>query len=251
MPLNQRFIETFRQEDITVNFGSTNTFSRTSKQMKLFENGGEGQTDQTQTKMLDSGALGQTNTMGSRKNLRSRNDLGTSGDQKTNPMKITGQVSKDNTQNNVEFDNGERTEIINPDGTVNMRETVQEGTDLLGKTGDGIMQTEVRTLDITAKQPLLHRELFGNDPTTNKIIVCENEFTDFGFCNALQVSGQREITINNVSGTKLTVSWTRNYTENSEIPIFSVSPQSANLRAGEAFTFTVNFRPTHRSAFFF
>lgn len=123
--------------------------------------------------------------------------------------------------------------------------------DQLAQTGENNMNTEFKTMDINSKQPFLHKELFGNDPVTNKIIVCENEYTDFGFCNALQVSGQREVTIQNTSGTKLTVSWTRNYIENSDIPIFSVNPQSANLRAGESFNFCVNFRPTHRSAFFF
>ena len=106
-------------------------------------------------------------------------------------------------------------------------------------------------MDVMQKQPQLHREIFECDNVTKRIIVCETEITDFGFCNALQLSGQRELVVQNMSASKLTVSWTRNYVENSDIPIFSVNPQSANLRPGESYNFMVNFRPTHRSAFFF
>jgi len=161
--------------------------------------------------------------------------------------------SKQNIQpinvNTKQFEASGNMNTINmPNGQGTNREALLDG---LGQTGENNMGTVDKTMDVSLKQTMLHKELFENDPISNKIILCDQDVIDFGYCNALQLSGQRELSVTNTSGTKITVSWTRNYTENSDIPIFSVNPQSANLKAGETYTFMVNFRPTHRSAFFF
>ena len=53
-----------------------------------------------------------------------------------------------------------------------------------GLPKDTIGQSLPGTMLLTEKQPSLHEELFGKDPTTNRIILLEQSHLDFGFCNA-------------------------------------------------------------------
>ena len=53
---------------------------------------------------------------------------------------------------------------------------------------------------------VLHRELF-QQPSTNQLISLNEDNLEFGFCEVMTMSGQREIEVVNKMQTKLTLYW--------------------------------------------
>ena len=99
----------------------------------------------------------------------------------------------------------------------------------------------------------IHKELFGGHDLADRFVRFSNKLLDFGYASPAGTGvPTRELTLENVSGRKITVFWTNDapFTQAKQ-NIFDVFPPTANLLPNEILKFTVGFRPNNFSAFYF
>lgn len=103
-------------------------------------------------------------------------------------------------------------------------------------------------------QTVLHKEMFLEPRSENRLIVFSEDFIDFGYSDAMSVSAPKDLTIYNKMNCKLTFFWTiQNHltaNQDQKMPVFLVHPETASVHPNSSFTFQISFRPTKSSYYF-
>ena len=121
-----------------------------------------------------------------------------------------------------------------------------------GDIDDPTNQDLETTKHLTAQSTLTHKELFGSICLSDSFLKVSLKYLDFSYASVSGVLPSREITLENISGRKLSVFWTNDAPyRGTKDNVFSVYPPTANMQPGETSKFTITFRPSNLGAFFF
>ncbi|CAD8141208.1 unnamed protein product [Paramecium octaurelia] len=103
-------------------------------------------------------------------------------------------------------------------------------------------------------QTVQYKELMLPPSSDYRLIKFSEDFIDFGYVECYQSSGARELELHNRLNCKLTVFWTiqTHPTVNGEkVPVFTVTPETQSAQANSKCKFSISFRPTKSSYYYF
>lgn len=122
----------------------------------------------------------------------------------------------------------------------------------IGDIDDPTMQDLETNKQIASQSIYTHKELFGSLSLADNFLKVNLKYLDFNFAGMSGVFPSREITLENVSGRRLSVFWTNDAPyRGTKDNVFGVYPASANIAANEIAKFTITFKPSNLGAFFF
>ncbi|KAM3137891.1 hypothetical protein pb186bvf_009972 [Paramecium bursaria] len=103
-------------------------------------------------------------------------------------------------------------------------------------------------------QTVLFKELMLSPQSDHRLIQFSEEFMDFGYTEAMQSSGVRDLILHNKLNCKLTFFWTiQNHqtVDGDKLPVFLVYPETQSVHARQSCRFQISFRPTKSSYYYF
>lgn len=125
---------------------------------------------------------------------------------------------------------------------------------LVGKSGTRALSTTAlanplsRTGDVTRTEVSSAHEMFiATSDLSCRDVTVDKSALDFGYSLVHKTSETKTVSVSNNSNGKVAVTWhiPRAVTEDGQFqePVFSISPDSADINAGQTSTFKVTFRP--------
>ena len=129
------------------------------------------------------------------------------------------------------------------------RENPQAADDIPEKDGAG------EIVENNESQIMIHKELFQEMRSEQRILQINEEFLDFGFCEFMTVSGGRDIVVTNKLPVKISVFCILKSGEkteqNEDFNVFNVFPSYAHVKPFGSQLFSVTFRPNKNGYYFF
>lgn len=114
----------------------------------------------------------------------------------------------------------------------------------------------VNPIDMAVDAPsqvILHKELFQEAVSMNRLIGLSTDLLDFGFAEAFTLSQTLEIELTNNLSWRVSIYWNlpkERLDSGDEIPIFNIFPLSKIIKPNTSERFSVTFRP-HKNSFYF
>ena len=144
---------------------------------------------------------------------------------------------------------------LGPLNKTGMSQMSQSMTKENPQVADEIAEGAGVIIENNESQIMLHKELFQEMRSEQRVLQLNEEFIDFGFCEFMTVSGSRDVIVTNRLPVKLTVFCifkSDEKTENiEELNVFSVYPPHAHVKPFGSQLFSLTFRPNKNGYYFF